>query len=132
MKSICGVEVIESINDFLQHDKHQGEFYAWQAEKSSDFINESDRAARCYDAAEHGCDGSTHGERIDDFREFGRDLLKESWRAIEHQLIESDASETDYAMAESEFEACEAAFETCVDDLEKWHIENGSYDEQGC
>ena len=41
----------------------------WAAEKDSDFINEPDRAERCYDAAKDGCDGKTHAEVIEDWRE---------------------------------------------------------------
>ena len=42
---------------------------AWTSEKDSDFINEPDRAARVYDAAADGCDGKTHAEVIEDWRE---------------------------------------------------------------
>jgi len=41
----------------------------WTSEKDSDFINEPERAERCYDAAEFGCDGKTHAEVIEDWRE---------------------------------------------------------------
>lgn len=41
----------------------------WSAEKDADFINEPDRAERCYDAAVDGCDGKTHAEVIEDWRE---------------------------------------------------------------
>ncbi len=34
------------------------------------FISDPDRADRCHEAAEGGCDGSTHGEVIGDWREF--------------------------------------------------------------
>jgi hypothetical protein len=35
---------------------------------SDDWINDPDRMARCHDAAEHGADGSTHQEAIEDMR----------------------------------------------------------------
>ncbi len=39
------------------------------SERDSDFINEPERAERCYDAAEFGCDGKTHADVIQDWRD---------------------------------------------------------------
>lgn len=58
------------------------------SDRDSDFINEPERAARCRDAAEHGCDGKTHAEVIDDWRdaftywlqERARDARRRCWR----------------------------------------------------
>lgn len=129
MKNIRGVNVIECVNDFLNDQKQSQAFYTMQGEKESDFINEADRAARCYDAAEVGCSGSTHSEVIDDFREFGDDLLRDQWRAIEYKMEQDDASPEDYEQAEAIFTECETAFNADCDRLESWHEENGSLHE---
>ena len=34
------------------------------------FISDPDRASRIYEAASDGCDGSTHAEHIEDWREY--------------------------------------------------------------
>lgn len=137
MKSILGVDVIESINDMLHDSETSNAFYAWQGEKACDFINEPDRAARCHEEAADGCDGSYHYEVIDDFREFGQMLLKEAWQLISNELTgwdSPDLTEQDYrdmdAQAAYEFEECEKAFEADVVRCEEWHIKNGTYEEQ--
>ena len=134
MKTIYGTLVIESINDFLHDPKESNNFYTWQSEKANDFINEPDRAARCHDAAADGCDGSYTHEVIDDFREYGRILLNEAWTSIVRDLCDIDEDHmfvTLEGQLEAEHEACCRAFEDDCDRLEKWHIENGTYDQQG-
>lgn len=130
MKTIKGIRVIESIDDFLHDNTLANEFYQWQSEKSSDFINEPERAARCYDAASDGCDGSYHCEVIDDFREFGRDLLSKAWNSISDVLTDADYTDSEFAQCELEYEECSSAFESRCNELEAWHIANGSYEEQ--
>jgi hypothetical protein len=133
MKTIHGTLVIESINDFLHDPKESNNFYTWQSEKSNDFINYPERAARCHDAAADGCDGSYAHEVIDDFREFGRELLTDAWRSISSDLCEIEDDDEAFRMEcqfESEYDACYAAFEADCDRLEKWHIENGTYEQQ--
>lgn len=129
MKNICGVDVIESIDDILHNDT-ANTFYEWQSEKANDFINEPDRAARCHDAAADGCDGSYNWEVIDDFREFGKELLREAWNLITDELADNECYKYD-EQAEAEWEACYVAFFTCCDELEEWHRQNGSLDQQG-
>ena len=135
MKNILGVDVIESIDDFLHNSDTSNAFYEWQSEKSSDFINEPERAARCHEAAADGCDGSYHWEVIEDFREFGRELLKEAWKLIDNELQEQDTDEIEFHVAATDvqemFEECEKAFEADCDRCEKWHIDHGTYDQQG-
>jgi len=53
------------IDEFIRSEYMQN----WTSEKDSDFINEPDRAERCYAAAEFGADGKTHAEVIEDWRE---------------------------------------------------------------
>lgn len=83
------------------------EVQALQAERNSDWINEPERAARCNDAAEHGCDGETHAEVIDDWR----DAFSE-WQR-HHGKCETPARF---------IEAVEAHMQLC----ELWHEFNGS------
>lgn len=134
MKTIHGTLVIESINDFLHDPKESNNFYTWQSEKSNDFINYPERAARCHDAAADGCDGSYTYEVIDDFREFGHDLLYEAWRSICRSLRDIEDDE-EYGrlelLVEAEYDACHKAFDADCDRLEQWHIENGTYEQQG-
>jgi hypothetical protein len=130
MKNICGVDVIESIDDFLHDNDTANKFYEWQSQKANDFINEPERAARCYDAAADGCDGSYHWEVIEDFREFGNELLREAWNLIEHELDEEESAHV-WSHVEVEYELCVAAFGKCCDELEEWHRQNGSLDQQG-
>ncbi len=83
----------------------------WTAEKDSDFWNEPDRAARCYDAAAEGCDGKTHAEVIADWRAafsaWVRDRRK--WQDPERFI---------------------AAVEAHFDGVESWHEKNGSLDRE--
>jgi hypothetical protein len=130
MKNICGVDVIESIDDFLHDDDTANRFYEWQCQKANDFINEPERAARCHDAAADGCDGSYHWEVIDDFREFGSELLQESWGLIVHELEDQEQPATIWRGAEVGHDGCVEAFNKCCDDLEEWHRQNGTYEEQ--
>lgn len=135
MKNILGVDVIESINDFLHDSETSNAFYTWQSEKACDFINEPDRAARCHEAAAEGCDGSYTYEVIDDFREFGQMLLKEAWQLIDNELQQQDTDEIEFHIAAADvqelFEECERAFEADVVRCEEWHIKNGTYEQQG-
>lgn len=79
----------------------------WTAEKDSDFINEPERAARVYDAAESGADGKTHAEVIEDWREAFR-----AWVRDKHLW--------------SEPERFMQAVEDYFYSVEAWHEKNGS------
>lgn len=79
----------------------------WTAEKDSAFINEPERAARCYDAAEHGCDGRLHAEVIEDWREALNGWIRDYHRNHNRGLF---------------LDAVEAHF----DRIEQWHETNGS------
>ena len=83
------------------------------AERDSDFINEPDRADRCYTAAEFGSDGKTHSEVIEDWRDAFRSLL-------------SNRRDREYP------ERFAAAVLAHFDAIELWHENNGSlYQEIG-
>lgn len=85
---------------------------------SDDWIADQDRMVRCHDAAEHGCEGSTHAEIIHDWREFLSNLRRDAIRACE----------TDEQ--EQELEALVVALDAEIDSCEAWHDENGSLHEE--
>ena len=83
----------------------------WTAEKDSDFWNKPERAARCYDAAEHNADGKTHAEVIEDWREAFNTWIRDrrAWNRPERFI---------------------AAVEAYWDEVEAWHERNGSLDRE--
>lgn len=76
-------------------------------ERDSDFINESERASRVADAAEEGCDGKTHAEVIQD------------WRNAFSYWLRGRRSFNSY-------DRFEAAVSAHFDAVEEWHEKNGS------
>lgn len=97
-----------TIVDTFVHDFIRSEYVQnWTSNKDSDFINEPDRAARCYDAAEFGCDGKTHAEVIEDWREAFRGWLRDEHRNHNEGLFV-------------------ARVEAYFDSVEAWHEKNGS------
>jgi hypothetical protein len=83
------------------------------ADRDSDFINEPERAARCYDAAEFGADGKTHAEVIQDWRDAFETYVKYDRRSVGlYPARFSDA-------VNAHFDAVEA-----------WHEQNGSLDQE--
>lgn len=69
------------------------------------------RFAHCHDAAEDGCDGSTHSEVINDWRRAFEGLL---WDRCGHEWPERFA----------------AAVNERFDSVESWHEKNGSLFQQ--
>jgi hypothetical protein len=80
---------------------------------SDDWINDSDRMERCYEAAEHGEDGSFHAEVINDWHEFLERLDSDFSRSMEEEEYE-------------QWEAVKESIEAEIDACEQWHEENGS------
>lgn len=76
------------------------------------FINDPDRAERCYDAAENGADGSTHAEHIDDWRAY-----LDCFKVIDDEFPEEGGDIT---------QAVYDAITKEIDDCEAWHEKNGS------
>lgn len=76
------------------------------------FLSDPDRADRMYEAAEDGCDGSTHAEVIEDWRTYAG-------------ILRDQAGEDD-EQAQAGIDDLEAEIDAC----EKWHDENGSLNEQ--
>lgn len=91
----------------------------WTAENDSDFISHADRANRCYDAAEFGCDGKTHAEVIEDWREafdaMMRDRERAAWRTPNAKYLP---------------ERFIAGINALIDECESWHDAHGSLFQQ--
>jgi hypothetical protein len=68
------------------------------------------RFARVHDAAENGCDGSTHQEVIEDWRDAFRDWMRERTRGKWY----------------ASYDRFEAAVEAYFDSVEVWHEQNGT------
>jgi len=102
-------ETIKTLDDFIRSDY----FAAWD-ESNRDSFGYSrspfkrDRCDRIYNGAEHGAEGSTHGEIITDWRE-----------AFDCFQRDSDLPEK---LAE--------AIEKEIDDCEAWHDKNKSLETQ--
>lgn len=84
------------------------------------FINDHDRASRIYDAAEDGADGSTHGEHIDDQREF-LSLL-----SVWNPETDADENPDDYDITQEVHDRISSE----LDEVEKWHAEHGTLGQQ--
>lgn len=107
-----------TVRALLDHPRWDG----WISDRLGNdlFLSDPDRASRCHDAAEHGEDGSTNAEVIEDWREFG-------------QMLRDDAAREVWRMDGEEADAAEAALETAwealqadIDRAEAWHEANGS------
>ncbi len=83
-------------------------FAIWQESNTSSMgVENPERLERCYEASEHGAEGSTHSEVIDDWRQAA-------------DAYGSDSGHTRVA----------AAIEKEADLTEIWHKNNGSLYEQ--
>ncbi len=108
MTSASEKRIERIVDDFIRSPYMQArEFGA----TSDDWITDSERMERCDSAAADGCDGSTHQERIQDWREAFRDFMRYDRRGHDCELL------TD-------------AIEKYWDDLELWHEKNGTLFEQ--
>ena len=126
---------LQSIIDELPYtvgemlERFSESFYDWQSENVqsggySSNTGRRDRYNRCHEAAEHGSDGSTHAECIDDFREFGRGLFDEASRQA-FRLLDDEGDKAEDQIADKR-----DAFEADCDKLEAWHEANGSLNQQ--
>ena len=95
---------IETLDALLDSEEYQSSRFG---SSSDDWINDPERMERCHEAAKHGCDGSTHGEHIEDWRE-----------CLAYQFDGRLTEQTRLAIGKE------------IDDCEQWHIDNGSIDTQ--
>lgn len=112
MKTKSAIKFPRTLRDLYSHPSFQP-----FGSSSDDWINDADRMERCHDAAEDGCDGSTHAEIIQDWR----DLLASMVR---------DSSRPWYPRIMAEIEKREASISAEIDACEAWHEENGSLHSQ--
>lgn len=82
------------------------------SDRDTDFINEPERASRCWDAAEHGADGKTHAEVIQDWRD-----------AFDYWLHSRERRDRSWPRFE-------ATVNAHFDSVEQWHDDNGSLFEE--
>ena len=82
---------------------------------SDEWHHNPERMARVDAAAEHGSDGSTHAEHIQDWRDYAAEAYKEARRALDY----GDP-------LEAELDALEAELDAELDALETWHEQNGT------
>lgn len=97
------------VDDFIRSEDVQ----AYHSEAISGDFHIGGRFGRCYDAAEHGCDGSTHAEVISDWR-----------GAFSNWLDERTRGSFSWRKGERFGDAVRAYF----DSVEAWHAANGSLD----
>lgn len=114
MKTRNAIEFPRTLSDLYEHP----DFVPFGSE-NGDWMRDTERMERCHDAAEHGAEGSTHREIMEDWREFLERLESEAtsktrWRDRVTAEIERRAESI-----REEINACEA-----------WHVEHGSIDEQ--
>ena len=100
----------KTIDDLLSHPKWDG--FIGSKLGNDLFINDPERAERIHDHAESGSDGSTHAERMEDWREFALDL----WRSL--SMDEAKAERKNYL-----------ALMDAINGCEEWHDHVGSLHE---
>jgi len=100
------------VDDFIRSDYVEMTRY----DPANDWSHDQDRATRCYDAAEHGEDGSTHGEQITDWRDAFAGYF-------------ADCAMTTRS-SNGTLDRLTAAVGAYWDDLEAWHEKHGSLNTQ--
>lgn len=85
------------------------------------FISDPERAGRIHAAAEDGCDGSTHAEHIQDWRDYAEQLREDYERHAWNMESEEEAE-----AFEAELETRADALAEAIDACEAWHEANGS------
>lgn len=111
-------EVIHNLSELIRSNY----FQSFESSKLGNdlFINDPERAERIHNAAESGCDGSTHGEHIEDFRECNelaeREIYRPMFRAMGFECFEELAT------------ALREYIELEIQDTEEFHAKNGTLD----
>src|SRR5690349_9524223 len=104
MASILTKKLPTTISDLID-DRIYGDFYSWQSERIVGYGRTAERFARINDAAEYGADGSTHGEHIEDFREWKDEVFSE----LRREAFRLDIPEEAYAALEASIDAADEA-----------------------
>lgn len=109
-----GKDKIETLENLYQSDGFQ--MFDNDRRGNSMFLNDPNRAERCYDAAENGSDGSTHAEIIQDWRDY-LDTLR---------IIDSEYPEDGGDITQAIYDSISAEIDSC----EEWHERNKSLNTQ--
>ena len=110
MKTKNHIEFPRTLRDLYSHP----DFVPFGS-SSGDWLHDSERMERCHEAAENGCDGSTHAEVMSDWREFLEMLEHEAKRKTHwHPRVTAEIERRIESIRE-EIDKCEA-----------WHEKAGS------
>jgi hypothetical protein len=113
MKTRNHIEFPELLSDLYNHP----DFLPFGSE-IGDWQKDAERMARCHDAAEDGCDGSTHAEVMQDWREFLNRLESEATGNTDwHPRVAAEIERRANAIREE------------IEDCRAWHEKNGSLHE---
>jgi hypothetical protein len=128
------VKILESVSELFADPKHSETFYSEQSEKDCDFINYPERSDRCFSAAENGSDGKLHCEHLDDIREYVSRYFPDAQRDIEAKLWKEDLTDYEYdrrmAIVQTSFGSAYDKFIESIEAIEKYHIDNGTYENE--
>jgi hypothetical protein len=104
----------KTLEDLYKSEEFQ--IYIEQTLGNDLFIRQPDRANRIYNAAEYGCNGSTHEEVIDDYLSFLKTLkVFDPNFNNENEKENCDIEQAVFDLIEKEIEECR-----------EWHRKNGS------
>jgi hypothetical protein len=114
-----------TINDLLSHPAWDG--FIHDRLGNDLFLSDPDRAGRIYEAAKDGCDGSTHAEIIEDWRDFAETLFRD----VEYSILRDlDLDLREEYMLEGAVTAIRDSLFAEIDACEDWHDKNGTLHEQ--
>ena len=113
---------ITCLNDLIDSDY----FSAFESDKLGNqlFIDDPERADRIHQAAENGCDGSTHAEHIEDWREANQLAARGLYCA---QFMNDGYPKF---LADNLAEQLRDYIADEIDETEAWHEKNGSLQNQ--
>lgn len=116
-----------TVRDLLNHPDWDG----WISDRLGNdlFLSDPDRARRIHEAAEHGADGSTHGEHIDDWREFAA-MIHDEERSKLWRVDDEEFRGYDRVQAEDALDDAYAILMDAIDECEKRHEQAGTLHSQ--